>query len=342
MAPPILNPPALKFVIVDFSITCGTMQLTFWCKTDVACHLYLHLTDQDYIIRRIPYRKRGVDVEMSSLTCFVEKDLIEQDEVGDTYEHTFTVPLTAYNLWHYWYLTGTQGTAPPIPMTSVSQIFKASCSPPPIYANFYPHYGTGYDSVDGAVRRVVYNQTWDQIHDGAGTDAYPSGTTDRIMIGKISTPNRWDSIYRLIFTFPTQSIPDDAVILAAWLRLWCDQKFIEGALTPSAAVYESDPVVYNNLQASDYGNIMSAPLSNIISWGDISPGSYVTFTLNALGLTKINKAGVTKLALREATWDGPNSEPPWAQFDDSSLHFRMSDYSGQAYDPRLRVKYTTP
>lgn len=127
MSPPILSPPALHFVVVDFTITCGTMELTFWCQTDVACHLTLHMADIDPIIRNIPYQKRGANFNLSSVTCFVEIKTIDQDEAGDTTTHTFTVPLTSYDLTHYWYLTGTQGG---IPMKSMSQIFKASCSKP--------------------------------------------------------------------------------------------------------------------------------------------------------------------------------------------------------------------
>jgi len=127
MTPPILSPPALHFLIIDFTITCGTNQLIFVATTDVACHLTLHLSHEEPIIRRIPYQKRGADFELSSVTCFVEVDTIDQDEAGDSNTHTFTVPLVAYGLMHYWYLTGTQGGTP---MISISQIFTAHCEKP--------------------------------------------------------------------------------------------------------------------------------------------------------------------------------------------------------------------
>jgi len=127
MTPPVYAPPALHFLIADFSITCGTMQFTFWCKTDTLCYLTLHLSHQEPIIRRIPYQKRGADFELSSVTCFVEVATYEQIEPGDTLEHTFVVPLLAYCQQHYWYLTGTQGG---VPCKSISQIFHVHCTKP--------------------------------------------------------------------------------------------------------------------------------------------------------------------------------------------------------------------
>jgi hypothetical protein len=176
MSPPISSPPALKFLVIDFTITCGTMELVFWCKTDVACHLWLHLTDQDYIIRRIPYTKRGAAVELSSVTCFVETLLIEQDEAGDTYEHTFTVPLIAYGRVHSWYLSGTQGG---VAMTSVSQIFSAQCPAPPVYMDlpattarghwigpWSANYTTVHNAANGKWRSYSYYPEAHQVKSG--------------------------------------------------------------------------------------------------------------------------------------------------------------------------------
>jgi len=133
--PPALAPPSLHFLILNFSYTCGVHQCTFWCRTDAPCHLYLHLAAERPIIRRIPYIKRGADFELSSVTCFVEIDTIEQTDPGDTLEHTFIIPFPEYNHTYYWYLTGTQGG---VPCKSISQIFNHSCPeplyPPPVLA----------------------------------------------------------------------------------------------------------------------------------------------------------------------------------------------------------------
>lgn len=118
------TPAALRFIVIDFTYTCGDHQCTFWCKTDVACHLYAHVTEQRPIIRRIPYQKRGAQFVLSSVTCFVEIDAIEQEEEGDTLEHTFIIPFPVNDHTYYWYLTGTISGEPCL---SISQIFWHSC-----------------------------------------------------------------------------------------------------------------------------------------------------------------------------------------------------------------------
>jgi len=64
---------------------------------------------------------------MSSVTCFVVTDTYDQNEAGDTFAHTFTVPIAGYDLPYYWYLTGTHAGAPSL---SMSQIFTVTCSVP--------------------------------------------------------------------------------------------------------------------------------------------------------------------------------------------------------------------
>lgn len=123
----VYSPPALHFLIVAFNYSCGVFNCEFTCTTDVPCHLFAHVSPEKPIIRRIPYQKRGANFELSSVTCFVEVDTVEQDEAGDTTAHTFQIPFPLYDHVYYWYLTGTQGA---IPCKSISQIFHQACSKP--------------------------------------------------------------------------------------------------------------------------------------------------------------------------------------------------------------------
>ncbi len=123
----VYSPPALHFLVIDLAYSCGTHLCTFTCTTDVPCHLFAHVSAEKPIIRRIPYQKRGANFELSSVTCFVEVDTVEQDEAGDTTSHTFPIPFPIYDHTYYWYLTGTQGG---IACKSISQIFSHACSEP--------------------------------------------------------------------------------------------------------------------------------------------------------------------------------------------------------------------
>jgi len=340
MSPPALSPPALKFVIVDFSITCGVMQLTFWCKTDVACHLYLHLAKLKPIFRRIPARRRGADVNLSSLTCFVEVEIVEQDEAGDTYEHTFIVPLTAYDEWHYWYLTGTQGG---VPMTSVSQIFKGICGippPPPVTLYFYPDAHPEVSSVDGDIYRFA-TETWAQLHDRPGMVANDTAGSLSTTIWASNQANKWMAIYRDILLFDTSIIPAGATILSARLRLYCFDKTLVGVPLASLAIYGSSPASNTAVVPVDYQALGFIDFSNPIPWAGITENAYNYINLNPSGLAAIAPAGITKLGLREATYDGPNVEPPWTSRAYASWRFRSADVGG-AQRPRLKVVYTPP
>jgi len=230
-------------------------------------------------------------------------------------------------------------------MTSVSQIFKGLCSVPlipPVTAYFFPHFGHGYDSVDGRIGRWAYDSTWPQIRNGAGTSVAVVNYSDYVSISADATPQLWDRLNRLILTFPTNSIPVGAVILEADLRLFCTSKTIAGVGIPTIAIYESWPNAYNALGLADYQNLGDVELSNKIPFADFTLNAFKTIDLLPSGLSKIVPGGVTKLALREATFDGPNIAPVWGASHNRTIWFRMSDYAGTDYDPRLRVKYQPP
>lgn len=125
MTPSGYTPPPLHFMIIEFSSLCGWGQFTFYCKTDTPCHLWLHLSRLEPIVRRVPYIKRGVDFELSSVTCFVEIKAYEQQESADSIHHHFIISPIDYDVMYYWYLTGTQGGAP---CKSISQIFSHQCA----------------------------------------------------------------------------------------------------------------------------------------------------------------------------------------------------------------------
>jgi len=123
----VYSPPALHFLIVAFNYSCGVFNCEFTCTTDVPSHLFAHVSPEKPIIRRIPYQKRGANFELSSVTCFVETQTIEQDEAGDTLDHTFQIPFPLYDHVYYWYFTASQGG---VACKSISQIFKRACSAP--------------------------------------------------------------------------------------------------------------------------------------------------------------------------------------------------------------------
>ncbi len=212
----------------------------------------------------------------------------------------------------------------------------------PVTAYFYPHKLSGGDSVDGRVARLGQQLSWSDVHDGAGTQADTGTTAAVVHVRADGVFATWLAIHRIISTFPTNTIPAAAQVIEAKLRLYCIFKLIEGLLVPTVAVFESNPASYNDLVPADYGQTMAVPLSELIPMADIPVDDFTTWTLNQAGLDKIVPGGVTKLALREATWDAPNVVPPWEAFADREVQFRTADYADAAYHPRLEVTYRVP
>lgn len=342
MSPPTLSPPALHFLIVDFTITCGTNQLIFVAYTDTSCHLTLHMADVDPIIRKIPYQKRGANFTLSSVTCFVEIDTIDQDEAGDTTTHTFTIPLTAYDRWHYWYLTGTQGGAP---MKSISQIFKALChSPitPPQTVTIYSAPSAGGVSCDCQIDRHGPSQTWPSIHDGVQSLCWcsylqlPCGYTTG------GTWPKFTALYRIKITHDLIIVPVGSTILAVkyHFRLHTKQNTCGGA--PSLCCYEITTPTKTGCGPADYQNCGTTPISNQIPWLDLTPGAWHQFDILPAYYSLFVPGLKSAFSIREATWDGPNLGPPWVNFCHNLFQIHSVDVVGAGSDPYLEITYQPP
>jgi hypothetical protein len=213
---------------------------------------------------------------------------------------------------------------------------------PPVTEYFYPHKLHGGDSVDGDARRLGYNLIWSDVHDGAGTSAYPDDLDSQVYIRCGTAVGYYEVIHRFIMTYPTNSLAANAQIDAGEIRVFCEYVRIEGSGVPTVAVFESWPAAYNNLVVADYQNVGAVPLSNLINFADLVVGGFNTFTLNPAGLDKIVLGGVTKLALREATWDAPNIPANWTAYADRNTFWSTADSLYSDRYPRLAVTYRVP
>jgi len=213
-----------------------------------------------------------------------------------------------------------------------------------ITAHFYPDPSHGLGSIDGGVRRVLANRTWSQIRDGAGNQSDETRLTESMVISCHTTSDKYDAIHRIILTFNTVSIPIGAIIVDAKLRLYVVSWMVDTpfANAPKVAVFESYPNDVDYLVDADYGHIYDTVLSNEVKFVDLPINNHVILILNAIGLTKVTPAGVTKLALRESYWDAGNIQPPWKAHDNWSVIFRMRDSNPLSQRPRLTIDYYDP
>ena len=147
---------------------------------------------------------------------------------------------------------------------------------------FYPHYSDGYIYHFGSV--------WNTVHSAnSGTEAYSSTT-----YAKVGTTDYF-KIYRGFFVFDTSSLPDDATITSASLRIW----------VTTCGEYPSGHSIYlvpttqasaSSLVVADYSRIGTVQLSTSHTIVSISTGEEI-FVFE--DLSYINKIGSTKIGLRD-------------------------------------------
>ena len=204
---------------------------------------------------------------------------------------------------------------------------------------FYPDASPETTSVDGfAYETTVAN--WATIRTGAGDGADDSGTDSTFGFRCYTTSGNYDRLYRFITLFDTSAIPDAATITSAVYSVFAYGVVDENSYNLYANVYTSAPASDTAVVAGDYDSLGTTALCDTpigdASW-DID--DYQNFTLNAAGLATISKTGITKLGMREATYDVGGSTPAWG----SGKGGRFLTYQaekGVGYKPKLVVVYT--
>lgn len=343
MTPPTLTPPALHFLVNSFSYSCGSHIVTFTCTTDTPVHLYAHVTNQQPRVRRIPYVKRGAPFVLSSVTCFVELNLVEQTEPGDTLTHTFTIPLTAYGLIHYWYLSGTHAA---IPSRSISQIFWQACPDPGwtehmVLIKSARLHGLG--TVDGAVYRQGVNLTWPDIHDNPGTTVEPDHIRTYIWLSSANTANRWTQLQRAKMTFDLAPIPPGSIIISAKYHIYVTQVNIQLGGAPAVGLVTGANTPWDNIITANYQQLGSVPISNPISYASIPIGTWQLLTISAPFLSIFTPGQKAGFGIRETTYDANNSPPPWLRGRSNYICYWTVDYVlNPALQPYLEIHYLGP
>lgn len=210
---------------------------------------------------------------------------------------------------------------------------------PKVEVTLYPDADPETTSVDGRVAQQDHDQSWLQAHGGLGNIAEDniSNLSADVSSDTIAYPNKWWRIQRAILLFDTSSIPAGATILSAILSVYSTSKACDFAGS-SFAVFSSNPASNTGLVTSDYRRLGSTPLSNAIACGDIDAAGWNEFTLNGAGRAAIAKGSITKLGIREATYDARNTAPgPWAA--DKSIGFVFNAAETGSNIPKLTVTY---
>lgn len=213
---------------------------------------------------------------------------------------------------------------------------------PPITSTFYPDADPEVTSVDGQVYRVAsYPYPWNDVHDGPGTGATPSGDSGTIYLGAYGRTNRWRELRRFVFLFDTSSIPVGSLKTEAEFGGYIYNKSNTFSWEPAVAVFQSNPASNTDLVKADYQCLDAIPLSSAIAYADLVTGAFNIFLLNDQGLDAIIPGGITKLGLREALYDAPDIEPAWESNKLFHIYCYFADKEG-IYVPYLKVTYQPP
>ncbi len=279
----------------------------------------------------------------SSQSFIKEIKKIDNDQEKITYVSKFYSGTTFSQADNHWFYTESATTtktaflqqAQPTLVEQVKEIFIA-----PAFAavnTTYAGAGDGFIGYDNA-------ESWSTTH-GAATGYFTSYTLTNLnmYIEEYSTSNY--AINRIFIPFDTSTLDDAVVITAATLNVLPYGKinqindaydFLTVVQTTQAsntvlvnADYDQAGAVTNPTEAVDVGG-----RKDITS---ISTGTYLTFNLNATGLTYVSKTGYTKLGLREGH-DTLNNSSFNNAYNEVTIY--ASEQTGTAQDPYLEVTYS--
>lgn len=206
-------------------------------------------------------------------------------------------------------------------------------------ATYNPDANPETTSVDGSItRNTGSDETWATIHDATdGTSVEPSAVDGGCQIYAETEPN-YRAIVRSAYLFDTSALPDNAVISDAVYSNYGELKG-HAVWSPTVNVFASTPASNTDLVIGDYDQFGVTGFSTSQAISTLSITGYNDWTLNASGLAAISKTGITKLALREAAYDAPNSAP-----GGTGNVYYAGYYSeqGAGFKPKLVVTYTVP
>lgn len=308
--------------------------------TNHACHLWLRWTNITPVKHHSLSPERGASFDISTRYCFVGYHDNEQEEAGDTYEHTFIKEPwpVCETRWFYFIGQVSAGAS-----ASDSAVFIKHRVQPPITKYFYSDADPEETSVDGRACHALWaGLPWLELRAAPGTDIDDSTDNLFLIIYSSKTSDKWYMLNRNALLFDTSEIEVGRTILKAKLRIFISS--VENADDwPFAkiALVASNPANNTLLVPADYQRISSTPLSGDfakITDFEITPG-YFTFNLNILGKLSIAKGGITKLGLREYYFDILGNEPDWIYYKRFGFMISSADHADPLRRPRLEVTY---
>ena len=171
-------------------------------------------------------------------------------------------------------------------------------------ATLMPYGGSSNTDCGYAVRTVgTYGEFWPDLHDGPGTGlVHRSGAPAGIVIGvrcTTTTPSfKYNEMKRGLLAFPTQDIPDNAIILRVVLRIYGSGKSNTAGWTIAFGLVKGLAINPLNFAIEDYDDLDNGLASSEISYTNWNAATWNNFVLNSLGLAHISLVQETVFGVR--------------------------------------------
>ncbi len=203
----------------------------------------------------------------------------------------------------------------------------------------YPDTGTGSTTVDGNLQRTAAADSWAAMRGGAGTAHADTGTSGpAFQITGSMGGTTFTALYRSIYTFDTSALTAGATVTAAVFSVYGSSKADGGAgISPILVTVTATPASNNDLVDGDFSQLGSTAISDTISYASLSTSGYNALTLS--DLSQVSQTGITKLGLREHTYDRGNTQPNFGMGGGTS-QFTCYFADNGSNKPKLVVTYT--
>jgi hypothetical protein len=208
---------------------------------------------------------------------------------------------------------------------------------------------TTSDGCVGEVYAVYSGITWTSMQGGSGNWTDDGASAEEVYV-RIECDADNDGWFRILcrsgFLFDTSEIGVGSTISSAVFSLYgtSGKTFEQGTWGDSDIamnVYSSSPASNTAWVAGDYGSFgTTAYCDTSIAYSSWATAAFNNFTLNSTGRSAVTLDGITKLGIRDATFDVPNSAPTWVTVAGLACGGYYADQAGTANDPKLVVTYT--
>ncbi|MFA5793021.1 MAG: RHS repeat-associated core domain-containing protein [Candidatus Gracilibacteria bacterium] len=211
----------------------------------------------------------------------------------------------------------------------------------PVTVSFSTNTGDGY--------AYKASGLWDNSHDSVTGSA--NGTSASAMFGSTKSTTSY-YIHRSFLPFDTSSLPDDAIVSSATLKVYATAKTNDDNDGDDfVTVVKSSQSSATTLAGSDYNKAgaINSPTEGIDSTSrkditDILTNTWLNFDLNVAGKSWVSTTGATMFALREGhdVLDSAFTSSSSTTSQSNTVTYRNSEYTGTFYDPILEITYTLP